>query len=63
MGRRSGWEVVGPALVGGGCEPVRFGHGFGDSSQVGGGLSMVHFAIRVDRAPNNAKEVSESVWP
>ena len=56
-------EALGLARVGGGCETVRFGHGCGESSQVGGGLSTLVFAIRVDRSLNNVKEEIECAWP
>ena len=62
VGRPSGWEVVGPALVGGGCEMVRFGHVSEKPSHVEGGLSTLGFAIRVNQTPNITKQVSECGW-
>ena len=62
VGCPSGWEVVAPALVGGGCEMVRFGHVSEKPSHVEGGLSTVGFAICANQTPNITKEVSECGW-
>ena len=53
---------MGPVLVGGGCEMVRFGHVFEKPSHVEGGLSTLGFAICVNQTPNITKEVSDGGW-